>query len=1133
MQKRTISYFFFGLMTALIIATSAVLYIVDWNQYRDTFAQLVSDRLGVRVELAGDLGLQLLPRPSLTARAIRLSPLQTQFNDTIATADRIDMRLGLSAALSGNIELQSLSLEGVSINLVETSSGWRVRGWPEVETLESTSSEGDDSTNLASINRFQLENSTIVATRIDGSNVTLNQINLNLSGDLPVGPVDWDGSMIIAGEPLSVSGRVVPVRTRDETSVRSEIKVADSSIEFSGRINPKGNVTGRMKAEGTSVKNLATFISRTMNAEAPEYIPDTPFALDVQFDREGDISRIVSRQFSIAETRGVIDMTIAEKNQGYHLTGTTTLGVIQLDDYLVANDAPLTVTPSSNSNPENAESGQSLSVTGAIDITVEGVEYKGGLVQQINAVVGFDGNAPFLSQFSALLPGASRLAFAATGNQTAGRVTFQSGRLPEMFKWLDIPLSDAVPSGRLTTADLSADMQVLDENWRLTNVIGSVDTSNIAATFSGSTAPFSLGIAAIEVDQLNLDAYWPEPQLPSATEGNSEPFPDFEITLKVGSLQWLHRTFSGLTTHILASGNELAARNFSVNHEEGMLAGTLSQDANENIAGRITYSKWRYPIIGALSPQGGVVLDGFAGRAPITGSITLNGPLDALQTQIVADAGVNKAAFSGAIGVGEPFKFDLQGTLEHYNAFALAAAIPDFQSPQGILPITLNVNANGSVDAFTFRANGQAASHQLDVSGNYETSKSSLDFSMNMPSGMSAELQQVAGAYAGFLDEQKPSRVRFILDYAENDISVSNIDVSNGAMRVSGMTRLQGDMIEGDLALSNIDVDQILDQINTQSDDDSESLSGTVALNIDNLTLFGQRLDAPTASLILGQNVTEVRLGDNAKLNNQPVTGTMNLADKAASTIAIKSAVLDAGKLLSAAGVTGSVSGLISTDINLTTLGGTPREMMASLSGDVTFNGGAGSMYFMAVPKIVESLTSSGSKTGFLRSIGGLLRSGTTGYTNLSGSLRFDGGVALIDEIVASGDWGRFSVEGQANLLDDLLNMKGSLDLTSPQDVPAIPVVYQGSLTSPTTNWASSALERFAIAGIQRRLRSELFGDFEKAQTENGEVQTADPGSAVIGAAFGLLTKLRNAQEEKKRQEAEAQKETEDKPDNN
>lgn len=1147
MQKKTISFFFFGLLTALVLATSAVLYFVDWNQYRSELAQLVSERLGVRVEVAGDLGLQILPRPSLTARAIRLSPLQPEFDDTIATADRIDMRLGLAAALTGNIELQSLALDGVSIALEETAAGWRIKGWPasEENSDDPTQTEdGNETAALASLDRFRLENSKVTLTQLSGVTTTLGQINVDLSGTLPSGPVEWDGSVVVADTPLSISGRVVPVKTRDETSIRSVVKVAGASIEAAGRITPKGDITGRLQGEGKSVHSLAVFAAKLMDKNLPAKLPDIPFSLDMQVDRENGITRVVSRQFSIDKTRGVVDLTIAEKKEGFHLTGTTTLGVITLDENVFETTEAVAQPIQSSAQQSSKQNDEAISITGAIDITVEGVEYRNGLVQQITSVVGFEGGAPFLSQFSALLPGASRIAYATDGNDLSGRITFQSGRLPEMFKWMDIPISDAVPSGRLTTADISGNIVFSDSGWALSELKGTVDTSTITARMSGSTAPFSFDYASFNVDKLNLDAYWPDPTstLSKPTDSGSAKntlLPDTELDLSIGSLQWLRRSFTNINAKALLSGDSVSLRNFRIENEGGTLAGTVNiQGINntsafaEDMSGDISLTKWRYPIISKLLPENSKQIEAFANSEPISGTISFNGPASAVQTRIDigTSAGKNKVDLTGTLDVRTPINFDIQGTISHENALAVLATLPNANAFKGELPVALNISSSGTVDDLSFRTSGLVAGHQLDASGNYSDAQSAVDFSLNMPSGISSHLQDIAGSYAQVFDVSAPSRVRFKAIYSEDSLALNDIDFSNGTMRTSGNISIIDSTLDGGLALTNVDVDRILNKLNLESNDSGTTYDGRVSLNLNNLTLFGQRLDAPESTINIQKQAMNVALGANAKLNGEPVTGIVNLADASPSNIQFNSATIDAGKLLAAMGVSKSFTGMITTNMDLSAQGDTAREMLAGLSGDVSFSGGAGSMYFMAVPKIIEALQSSDSKTSFLSTIGSLLRSGTTSFANFEGSLRFDGGVALIDQIVASGDWGKFSVGGQANIVDDILDLRGSLDLVRPQDTPAIPVVYKGSLTSPTTNWASGALERFALAGIQRRLRNELFGEFDKAQSGDGDTAPANPGSAVVGAAFGLLSKLREAQEAKKKESADMDKQVDEKP---
>jgi len=225
-----------------------------------------------------------------------------------------------------------------------------------------------------------------------------------------------------------------------------------------------------------------------------------------------------------------------------------------------------------------------------------------------------------------------------------------------------------------------------------------------------------------------------------------------------------------------------------------------------------------------------------------------------------------------------------------------------------------------------------------------------------------------------------------------------------------------------------------------------------------------------------------------------------------------------ARQLVGASGFTGSVS----TDLNLraSTLG---DDILATLSGSGSFEGGVGSLQFLAANELISTISDSKSSFDFLQSVGGLLRKGETNFTNLTGSFRLDNGVALVDEIVASGGWGNLSLGGQVNVPGDFINMAGQLSLSRPLDAPAIPVVYEGRLSAPDVRWTSRVLEKFALAGIERRLRSRIFGELDQASAGQTDSVQQNPGAAVFGVASSLLAKLRARQAEKKRLEAEEQ----------
>lgn len=1105
MKKKTVSFFLFGLLTLLLVSISVILYVIDWNKYRDTLASLASERLGVQVELAGDLSLGFLPRPTVSARLVRLTPGQAGFNDAIATADRIDMHLGLAALMAGSLELQSLAFDGLTASLLETDEGWTIEGWP-------TANGEAGAPTLLSLDRFRINSGTINVRPRSGETVSLEGLDLSLAGRLPMGPLDWDGSAIVAGHNVVVSGRVAPTRTEEATSLKTTVSVEDSSLEFSGRIKPDGAVRGRFQANGGDINTPLDFFEAVFGAAAAPSLPVLAFDLDLQIDRDSrGVSRLISRRASLGDTRGTLDLTLADSAEKPHVTGTASLGAIPLDAWL----ADLTNnTVAGNSDEVPAES----SVTGSIDISVEAVELRGRQIQQVATSLRFSDSGMQVSEFSGLLPGASRLSYIAQ-DDSGGSVQFQSGGLQEILGWAGVETSSAVPAGRLTTANLRGRLNLTETTWILSELTGAIDTSTLLAEVSGSIQPFALSGVIASVDTLNLDAYWPDPEL----QGGGEPvpaLPPVAFQLDAEKLHWLGQNFTGVRFAGSVRADEVAVSDVRARHFDGEISGSFAAQFSEirelqDLAVSLSYSDWRFPVLESLAPDAGVLLSNFTGNRPASGGLEANGPASALQSRITLNSDAASFDFAGAIDVSA-MRGRLQGSLSLGNVADMATRMGIWKATDdSLMPIAGNVTIDGVRQEFSYTATGDFAGSQFSASGAYSPAGLTLDASISAGPDQQTGLDFVAQQVGFPVDRSQPRRARFSLTSGEVDWSLTDIDIRNGNMAIAGNLQRGTNTIGGGLVVQEFDMSRLA----ANNNDQGRELMvppGAVSLDLRNIRWFGQRLTAPAAGLNADGEVTTFNLGTGATLNENPISVDLSYQERSGlMTAKLDAASIDIGRFAQAVGASGAFSGSASTQLDVAANLKSDSSLVSTLSGQGRFEGGAGSLYFMAVPELISTIQNGDSAASFLGGIGSLLRSGTTDFARIEGSFQIDSGVALVDAIVAEGDWGQLELDGQVNIPGDYINMSGELALARPQDAPVLPVVYEGALSAPNVRWTSRALERFAIAGIERRLRTRLFGELEQAQS--GDSAPPNPGAVVSELAAGLLARLKARQEEKRR----------------
>lgn len=1112
MKTKTITFSLFGLLTALLAGLSIALYVIDWNQYRDTLADLASERMGVQVELGGDLSLTFLPRPAVSARLVRISPGQAGFNDAIATADKIDMSLGLGALVTGSLELQSLALDGLAASIVETETGWALEGWPAAQE------NSDGGTTLLSLDRFRINSGSISIVPLGAEPIAVEGLDLTLAGQLPRGPLDWQGSAIVAGESVEVEGRVAPTRTVDATSIKSTLTFDEGMIDFSGRFMPDGAVQGRLQTEGANLKAFSNSLAAVTSRATIGAVPALRFGLDMQVERDArGVSRLISRRAFLGETRSVLDVTVAESDSSVHLAGTMSVGVVPLDAWLETMEFNTTAqTP-----PGEVAA---TSVSGGIDLNIETIEFRGDQAQQVGAIVGFEAGGPTLTQASALLPGASRFSYLATGDDT-GSFQFQSGGLQEMLAWAGVGVSDAVPAGRLRTADLKGSIGFTGNAWVVTDLTGAVDTSNVVGEVSGTSAPLSVNAVRMDADKLNLDAYWPTPQLSAgAQEGQQQRQIDpIDFAISVGSLHWLNQNLSDFSATGSLASDRITISSSSVRHMDGTAQASFefqSDGADSyDVAASVSFNAWRFPVLTEMAPDAGQFVNLFTGNLPASGVLELTGPSTGLQTRVEVQTTNSQLSLAGTLSDGPEWQGRLQGAVSHAQFGKLLHRARLWQAgSNNSLALSSNVSLEGTPSAYSATATGSIGGAQFNLSHQMSGTGLSGEVSVAAGPNQSTDLDTIAADFGYQLDQSAPRRARVSYASSETGWQLNDIDIRNGQTAVGGSLSQENSRIEGALSVASLDMSRFS---STGSGGDSSPAAGTqildIALEVSDLQWMGQALEAPNAQVTGNGQQYTADLGEGASLNNALLAANLSFAPASGDLAAkLNASAIDIGRFSQAIEAADGFSGVVSASLDLTGNSLATEGLLSTLSGQGRFEGGAGSLYFMAVPELINAIQSENTSRSFLNSIGRLLRSGTTDFATIRGSFQLDSGVALVDELLASGDWGQLELDGQLNIPGDYINVSGALALARPLDAPAIPVTYEGALSNPNVRWTSRAVEQFAIAGIERRLRTRLFGELETAEAGRAGGAAPNPGSIVSDIAAGLLGQLKARQEARK-----------------
>jgi hypothetical protein len=110
-----------GFVAVLLCVALAAPYFIDWNRHKPVIVDLLQKATGAKIVVDGDIDLKILPSPKL-----RLGKLRIAGQDADApklAANTMQMELGLTALLRGEIRFVEAALEGARIQVTMRPDG--------------------------------------------------------------------------------------------------------------------------------------------------------------------------------------------------------------------------------------------------------------------------------------------------------------------------------------------------------------------------------------------------------------------------------------------------------------------------------------------------------------------------------------------------------------------------------------------------------------------------------------------------------------------------------------------------------------------------------------------------------------------------------------------------------------------------------------------------------------------------------------------------------------------------------------------------------------------------------------------------------------------------------------------------
>jgi len=236
---RKLIYAFVIFVGLVVITLVALPMLVSTDTVRDTVIAAMKTKTGRTLSINGDVSFSALPSVHVTAKKVALSNPPGFAQTPFATMDRLEIKLGLMALLTGNLAVEGFVLINPKINLAIDKSGRT--NWAFGQTGKAPpASNGQAGFGAVPIGIFEIENGQVIYTNAQkDTKHEFSNINLNVVMPSPSDTLKLAGNMLWNGEEVRLSTQLAtPAALNNGRPTILAVKIDSKSLaaELAGNL---------------------------------------------------------------------------------------------------------------------------------------------------------------------------------------------------------------------------------------------------------------------------------------------------------------------------------------------------------------------------------------------------------------------------------------------------------------------------------------------------------------------------------------------------------------------------------------------------------------------------------------------------------------------------------------------------------------------------------------------------------------------------------------------------------------------------------------------------------------------------------------------------------------------------------
>ena len=315
------------ILVAIIILVPLALgawlfFFFDANDYRDEISSGFKNSTGRDISIAGELKTSFFPWIGIETGALEIANAPGFGDQPLAAIKSSKIHLKLKPLLSGEVEMDTVVLDGVSANLVTLANGktnWEFEGGKDAadKTADKPSESSDDAGKALAalaIGGVQMKNASITwDDRKGGTKLVMNNLNLEtgaISFDSPI-DVSFDSDFVVNSDEMA--GKMTLTSDINLSKSLQNVKLSGLKVDVdsTGTLLEGGKLKTSFKSDidvDLSTQMVSSEkIAYTMNL-AGDIAPVNPMEVSLESPMKMNLASMVielpTMQYSIPGSKG-------------------------------------------------------------------------------------------------------------------------------------------------------------------------------------------------------------------------------------------------------------------------------------------------------------------------------------------------------------------------------------------------------------------------------------------------------------------------------------------------------------------------------------------------------------------------------------------------------------------------------------------------------------------------------------------------------------------------------------------------------------------------------------------------------------------------------------------------------------